>query len=686
MQLNDEMLDTVKKLFGLDTIVFLDFETFYKTHARDGSKSYSLSRKTYAWYHFNERFHTTGFGFAEDSGDVEYIQEADEIAMYMEELTCRRATGEKIGVCAHNTRFDATICNWLFHTKFDAYFCTKDMAKLLEPHLPASLKACAIRAWPEDEELRKGGQELMDVDGISFDYITERQHENLEKYCRQDVELDRKLFVEQVMRIIGGGLYDELRLIHITLRGFIEPQFAINREMLWDLVTEDTAKKDTALEAAVEFCESMYVACPVDAKTFSSDKKYETLLRELNVVIPYKISPKTGKKTTAFGKADPEYLDAQAANPALAPVFNARNALNSNTDATRAATMEQVADEFHERGFTDADMPFFLNYYGAGQTGRWSGGEKLNQQNLGSGRGDSTNKHRLSMMAPDGYLIDVCDLSNIELRVNMWLCGQNDVLEQMSDIDYDYYCDLASTIFGFNVIKDEHKAERQMGKAAGLGLGFAMGWPGFQRYLATGPMGIPPMKKSDGFCQNVKNQYNVKHSKVMAMWKFLAQYVIPILVNGGTIAFGPNNCITASKDQVKLPSGRILRYANARFESTEYSGGFDSKVVFDSDVRNSKTGIPLKKYLWHGMLIENLAQAIARDILGWQMVKVEKMLQEKELGWVSGSVHDEILSMVKEDRGVEAHTAVDAIMRTAPEWASTLPLDCEGGFDKNYSK
>lgn len=672
------MINKIKELYNLDTIVFLDFETFFKTKANHGTKSFSLKSKTYAQYLFSERFHTTGFGIGEDFNPIEYLHRPEEIKEIMEELKARRDEGERIALVAHNTRFDGAICGWLFGLFFDMYFCTQDMSALLQAHLPKSLAKCAQRDLPPEQQ--KGGAELVAVDGIKYEYITEEQQEALATYCIGDTNLCRELFVVYLERIFDSMPHWEIDIMHITLRGHIEPQFLINREPLFEVIDDEEEEKGKAVGDAIRYCMSCGLE-GIGPKSFSSNQQYAELMQNFGLTVPLKISKTTGLMAPAFGKTDPAYIRLQIDNPALETVFTARREMKSTIAISRARTMIEVSDQFHDRGFRGADMPFFLNYYGAGQTGRWSGGQKLNQQNNTRG-----GKHRLSMLAPDGMVIDVCDLSNIELRVNLWICGQEDLLNNFRTIpDYDLYSEIASDIFNRAINKRDDKDERQMGKAAALGLGFAMGWSGFQAYLAGGPLGMEPMFKPDDFCQNVKNTYNTKHNAISAMWDYLKNHVIPVIVNGGELAFGPNNMFTATKDKVTLPSGRVLQYANARYIGEETQGGTNIKVVFDSD-KYDVWGRPFMKYMWHGLLLENLCQATARDVLAWQMVKIDKFLLEENLGWVSGSVHDEILSMVLEPHAESTHERISGIMETGPDWCLGLPLHNEGGYAREYSK
>ena len=672
-------LDVIKQAFCLDIIVFLDWETFYKSKANGGSKSFSLKSKTYPEYIFDERFHETGLGLVVDLDDrIDYGHGKDFYAEQMQKLRDARADGLRVGLVAHNTVFDGAICNWRYGLEFDFYFDTMLMRKYLAAHRPSSLGACARDEWPDDPALRKGN-DLADVDGIKYEYITDEQHESLAKYCRQDVNLMRRLFLAYIPRI-GLGESIELNAMNITLRGAIEPQFNIKDELLHEVIAEEKQKDGEAVVAAIEYCLEHDIE-EVTPKTFGSNQQYEVLLRKFGLSVPKKISKSTGMLTPALGKGDPEYIRLQIDNPEHPTLYKARERVKSTIAQSRAERMLSVSATFRQHEFDDACMPFFLNYYGAGQTGRWSGGQKLNQQNNTRG-----GKHRLSMLAPEGYQIGVCDLSNIELRVNLWFCGQEDLLDNFrKDPSFDLYSDIATDIFGYKVAKKTHPDERQMGKAAALGLGFSMGWFGFQQYLASGPLGMEPMFKDDPFCRGVKNAYDVKHYAIKAMWHFLANTVMPVLVKGGELRFGPNDSYLARKDQIVLPSGRVLQYSNARYKGEETQSGVTIKVVFDSD-KYDRWGKPVPKYLWHGLLIENIAQATARDILAEQMVNVNNELEATNLGWVMGSVHDELLAALVTHDVDRAYAIMEKHMSAAPSWAAGLPLANEGGYAKEYSK
>ena len=674
----EALFERIKRLANVDVVLFLDFETFYKSKANNGSKSYSLKTLTYAEYIFGERFHTTGLGFAEGNDEWVYIHDPEEIAELMAEYKERRADGERIALVAHNTQFDGAIMSWRYGLTFDYYFCTQLMAVLDSPTQSKALKEVAKRLWPTDQSMRKG-EELHSFDGVPYELFVESDHKNMAKYCIQDNFLMREMFYEFMGRGMPVG---EIPAMHITLRGCIEPQFVIKRSLLEEVKVDEERMKAEAVAGAIKFCHTKNVI-EVSPGTFSSNPKYKALLERFGCDVPLKMSPTTFKMTPALGKGDPDYIKMKIERPELETLYAARDAVKSTIALSRANRMIAVANLFrdHSECGKQAEMPMFLNYYGALNTGRWSGGQKLNQQNL-----QRNSKHRLSLRAQEGYQIAVNDLSNIELRVNLWFCEQTDLLAAYeADINFDMYSDLASDIYHFRVNKVDHKNERQIGKAGSLGLGYAMSWFGFQQYLASGPLGMEPMFVSDEFAKGVKSSYDMKHYMIKQMWHEIENYVIPVLEVGGNYRFGRNKCCTVTKGQIHLPSGRVLHYPNTSSKMEKTKWGQRRQFTCDGSVRD-RFGNPARRNLHKGLIIENIIQAISRDVLNFQINNIETDLQKADLGWVIGSVHDECLAMIPTPRIEEGFALMEYNMRQVPQWGGGMPLASEGGYADDYSK
>jgi len=147
-----------------------------------------------------------------------------------------------------------------------------------------------------------------------------------------------------------------------------------------------------------------------------------------------------------------------------------------------------------------------LMYHGAG-TGRWTG-KGIQVQNLP--RGNVKDMDTAAIDIKDGHLgwveamygdpieflsgalrgtiipeedhdLIVADYSAIEARCVLWEAGAEAALDVFRS-GGDIYCDMATGIYGYEVRKKEHPAERQFGKQAILGLGYGMG---FLTFLLT---------------------------------------------------------------------------------------------------------------------------------------------------------------------------------------------------------
>jgi DNA polymerase len=113
---------------------------------------------------------------------------------------------------------------------------------------------------------------------------------------------------------------------------------------------------------------------------------------------------------------------------------------------------------------------------------------------------------------------------------------------------------------------------------------------------------------------------------------------------------------------IKYPNLRTLR-ANGKAE-----------MVYDT--KKGKAVIPNRIY--GGKVVENVCQALARIIIGEQMLMVAKKYK------VAMTVHDAICCVVPEHEAQTGKEFVELCMRIRPEWAPELPLNCEAGVADTY--
>ena len=84
--------------------------------------------------------------------------------------------------------------------------------------------------------------------------------------------------------------------------------------------------------------------------------------------------------------------------------------------------------------------------------------------------------------------------------------------------------------------------------------------------------------------------------------------------------------------------------------------------------------------IYGGKVVENLCQALARCVIGEQMLRIAKRYK------VALTVHDAVMAVVPEAERDEAIKYVNDCMVWRPSWASTLPLACEIGAGNTYAE
>jgi DNA polymerase len=310
-------------------------------------------------------------------------------------------------------------------------------------------------------------------------------------------------------------------------------------------------------------------------------------------------------------------------------------------------------------------IPVPLKYYGA-HTGRWSGMDKINFQNLPS-RDPKKKALKKAIVPPDGYVIINCDSSQIEARMVAWLAGQDDVVQQFASGE-DVYSLFASAVYGRTITKKDAE-QRFVGKTCILGLGYGTGATKLQHTLATSqPISV---KIDDDEAKRIVGVYREKNDKIIELWAE-ADMMLEDMMNGsfknGPKVFGKHNCVYYDRDGIILPNNLRIRYKNLRREVDEESGKM--RVFYDS--RKGSISI------WGGAVVENVVQALARIVVGSQMIEVNEKHR------VALTVHDAVVCVVPEDELDAAMKYITGIMSVAPDWATGCPVACEAHSGPSY--
>ena len=606
-------------------LITVDFETYY-------DKDYSLRKMTTEAYIRDPRFEVIGVSVKVNNGSTEWASGThEELKEYLQTFDWANSI-----LLAHNTMFDGAILNWHFDVHPRIYTDTLCIARALHGvEVGGSLHALTQRY-----NLGEKGTEVLDAVGKKRLDFTDEALDKYGDYCVNDVELTYKLF----NRMGKGFPKGELRLIDCTLRMFIEP-----------IIELDLGLLEHHLEDTKQIKEDLITASGVTKKDLMSNPKFADILRDLGVNPPMKLSLTTGKQTYAFSKTDEGFK-------ALADHKDVRvQALVMSRLGTKSTLEESRTERFigiAKRGL----MPVPIRYYAA-HTGRWGGDDKINIQNLPS-RGVNGKKLKNSMLAPEGYVMIDCDSSQIEARVLAWLAGQEDLVSAFANGE-DVYIKMAAVIYG---IPEEQvtKAQRFVGKTTILGCGYGMGAIRFaEQLLSFGTF----MEAEEA--RRVVSIYRDANWKINTLWRD-CQNMLVEMSRGTAVSLGPNGIVRSVETQsgmgILLPSGLVMRYDDLGYEQGERGPEFSYKT------RRGRTRI------YGGKVTENVCQAIARCIIGDQMLAIAKKYK------VALTVHDSVVCCVPENELKEATAFVEGCMSTTPSWAEGLPITCESDNGKSYGE
>jgi DNA polymerase len=605
-------------------IIALDFETYY-------DKEFSLSKLTTEEYIRHDNFEVIGVGVQIDGEEAQWFSGThDKIKAFLSSFNLQDHL-----VLAHNAMFDAAILNWRFDIKPRGWLDTLSMARALHTtEVGGSLAALA-----QYYELGEKGTEVVLALGKRRTDFTAADLAAYGEYCKNDCTLTLDLF-----RILSQGFaQSELRLIDLTIRMFSEPALELDVNILLDHIHEVQVKKKELLDAVTM----------VDKEQLMSNVKFAGTLRALGVEPPMKISTTTGKDTYAFSKTDEGFKALlEHEDIRIQTIAAARLGVKSTLEETRTQRFIEIAG----RGF----MPVPLRYYAA-HTGRWGGDDKVNLQNL-----PRNSPLKYAILAPEGYKIIDSDSSQIEARTLAWLAGQDDLVEAF-DNGEDVYKKMASAIYS-KPENDISKAERFVGKTTILGAGYGMGAAKFGAQLKT--FGVHTEDKE---CQRIIDVYRETYPQIPKFWKAAGKAIEHIRDNQQSTLGRDGILVVEGEKGIKLPNGMYVKYPNVRKIQKD-----DGSAELVYDTKRGRAIIPNRIY--GGKVTENVCQALARIVIGEQMLKIAKKYK------VVMTVHDAIACVVPQEEVETAMEYVQLCMRIRPSWAQELPLNCEAGYGKSYGE
>ena len=309
----------------------------------------------------------------------------------------------------------------------------------------------------------------------------------------------------------------------------------------------------------------------------------------------------------------------------------------------------------------DGTMSYGLKYMGA-HTGRWSGDSKFNVQNLPRNEMFGVDLRGCIVPRP-GKKFVICDLAQIEPRVLAWLSGNEGLLDAIRN-GYGIYEAAAKNMSLWDgpkgTLKKTDAPLYQLVKAMVLGLGYGAGAKKFA-LIAKMQYGIDMTETKSNM---IVNDFRTRNQPILDLWRKLE---------------GDFQRAKADKQfEVGLPSGRVLTYRNIMSQwpdKQKYDkSGKARKSAWTARVERGGPQIPF----YGGKLCENLVQAVARDVMGAAVLRLEKAGCP-----VVMHIHDEAVCEV--DNSVPAGE-IERLMSVCPEWLDGCPIGAEATDAVRYKK
>jgi DNA polymerase len=265
-----------------------------------------------------------------------------------------------------------------------------------------------------------------------------------------------------------------------------------------------------------------------------------------------------------------------------------------------------------------------------------------------------------SIVAPKDHIVINCDSSQIEARVLAWLAGQTDVVEQFAKGE-DVYSTFATKIYKKPISK-ANPVERFVGKTCILGLGYGTGAAKLRHTLKTQPPGADIDEEE---CKRIVNLYRDTNDRIVGLWNECDRVLAHFAAwpqGTSEYSIGHHDAVRATKEGILLPNGLYIRYPELHSQNYRF-------------VYKSRRG---QVSIWGGAMVENIVQAVARIIVGEQMVALSKRYRPVL------TVHDATVCVVPKDELNSALEYITNVMSTPPAWAPGLPVACEAKHGDSY--
>ncbi len=649
--------------------VVLDIECYF-----DGE--YSLDKLDTISYVFDPRFHLHGIAVAYPNGRTEFRTDPEALIAEL-----RRTYGERLEsavVVCHNAAFDLFVLRHRYGLSVAHLTDTMLLSRLLDgTDVDHRLEAVAAHYG-----LPAKGR-LAFMSGVR--HPTSAQMEALWQYATNDAVIAAGLAERMVPLAAARPI--ELWAIEHSIQMFVERPLSI----------DTTALQNTRLNLEHSI-QAKVRAAGIGEPDIRSTKRFPGILAHALAATGRNLPVKPGKRgpIPAIAKGDPARAELLADHdPTVRALMEAKAAVSSAANSrSRLAYLDHAASVMGNR------VALIHGYHKAGP-GRYAGGDGFNAQNLkkcdvGVGDDDIAAGVRATLQAPAGKVLVAADASQIEVRILAFLAGQQDLHESFAR-GIDIYSEFATRHLGRPVRKPtaadppqlaaELRVFRQIGKQAILGLGYRMGVDGFIHALKSKPALAPLLSSgelNEATCARIVYGYREQYTGIKAFWDDSEKAALQAVRGTPTEVRGCRFSLENGTLYLRLPSGRRLVYTKPRIEPPTYE---TISFLDRSGVRcQTLDDRPRLFYgdgarLYGGLIVENIVQATARDLLLDVMFRVEAAGLPIVL-----HCHDSITVCVPAEQADAEAAFLISAWRQVPAWMNGLVLDAESKTGSDLSE
>lgn len=272
---------------------------------------------------------------------------------------------------------------------------------------------------------------------------------------------------------------------------------------------------------------------------------------------------------------------------------------------------------------------------------------------------------RTALVPKPGYKFYVADYSAVEARCLSFLAKEQWRIDSFA-ANKDIYCESASQMFHCKVVKHgENGHLRQRGKIAELALGYG-GSVGALKAMGALEMGL-----DESELKPLVDAWRSTNPRIVQFWWDVdAAVKQAVRMKTTTETHGFKFICRSGMLFITLPSGRCLSYVKPRIGQNQFGEDCVTYMGLDSTKHWSRISTYGPK------VVENITQAICRDILCYAMQTLEQY-------FICAHVHDELIIECREDVSLDE---VCRLMGQTPPWIPGLLLRADGYACDFYQK